>query len=94
MIGIKADDLYYRKSFYNGHYKVFRRLNDRKTMQSDSDLIMAGYPLSIRTESEGFKECTKWCDEQYGPYGYVNFGISLWFFENENDRLMFKMRWE
>jgi len=83
----------HRKALYKPHYKVFLRLNDRKTMQSTVDFKRANYPYTIFWDFNKFVAATKWCNEQYGRYGYVNF-VNFWFFENKEDLLLFELRWK
>ena len=81
------------KEFTKNHYKTFLRLNDRKRMQSTRDLKNAGYPYSMITDFPKFIDCITWCNEQYGRYGYANF-MTIVFFENKEDHLMFELRWK
>lgn len=83
----------HRKEFTKNHYKTFLRLNDRKRMQTSRDLKNAGYPYTILTDFPKFIDCTVWCNEQYGKYGYANF-MTIFFFENKEDHLMFELRWK
>ena len=83
----------HRKALYKPHYKVFLRLNDRKTMQSTLDFKRAKYPYTTFWDFNKFVAATKWCNEQYGRYGYVNF-VNFWFFENKEDQLLFELRWK
>ena len=83
----------HRKALYKQHYKVFLRLNDRKTMQSTLDFKRAKYPYTTFWDFNKFVAATKWCNEQYGIYGYVNF-VNFWFFENKEDQLLFELRWK
>ena len=79
-----------------GLYRTFLRLNDRRKYQTSADFNKAKYfsytqhwALKYIFHDITFK---KWCDEQFGQYGYIVDGRTIWF-ENENDLTAFRMTW-
>jgi hypothetical protein len=69
--------------------KKFLRLNDRKQFWYHADFIKAGYPF-VKTEGYNREEIREWCDEII-----VNWCCTgdFYYFQNEHDAMLFKMRW-
>lgn len=74
-----------------GRYNTFLRLYNRRKTQSLVDFANAGYPRVNVARMHMFK-ARDWCDEQFGKDGYVSW-LDAFFFENEEDATLFKMRW-
>lgn len=91
LYGRPIDD--YKKKMTKEHYKVFLRLNDRKKYQKHEDFVKAKYPHAIWKMGNGYATIEQWCLEQYGTYNFVMLSNYRVFFENEEDRLLFILRW-
>jgi hypothetical protein len=83
-------------------YKQFLRLNDRKRRQYESDFVKAKYPYHdvprdyyVRLmRADGAQSMLDWLEAMM-PHSHVLFAgfQPRIYFENENDRLMFILRW-
>ena len=71
------------------HYRSFLRLNNRKKNCNTSQLTHCGYHrVAIKTWTDEMKN---FCDENFGPYGYILSLDSCCWFVTENDALLFRL---
>ena len=76
------------RNMTNAQYQHFLRLNNRRRRQSVYDLLQAGYPDA---EADYGGEIVAWCRENL-PDRHMRFG-NRYFFANDEDRLIFVLRW-
>ena len=69
--------------------KSFLRLNNRKKIFYHEDFIQAGYPFA-KTQGYNRAEVKEWCNANLKDWGYMG---DYYYFQNEQDAMLFKMRW-
>jgi len=75
--------------------RLVQRLRDEKEtlepLDWNSTLEDQGY-YSVKVRPKN-KECYDWCAEQFGKEHFANLSGSKFFFETEQDAIMFTLRW-
>ena len=88
ILSIRKTTVFMQRNMANAQYQHFLRLNNRRRRQSVHDFLQAGYP---EAEANYSSEVVAWCLENF-PDCHVRFG-NRYFFANDEDRLIFMLRW-
>ena len=71
-------------------YRVFLRINNRRTTQSDRDFEQAGY----WRVSGALANVIFWCNQQFGKHGFwYNANTGTVWLANESDYRLYQMVW-
>jgi len=64
-------------------------------MMNDWHTISIFCPEELDKPYSGWKPCIVWCKQQFGERGsnWIYIGEGVFSFENEEDLILFKLRW-
>lgn len=89
--GYKRTVVHRKAFFHNENYKHFLRLNNRKSKHTFEDIKHAGYYRVDIGDAYDIPQADIWCCE-HCPNRWVRQSLSCWF-ADEEDAVMFAMRW-